>query len=35
MVHHHQDGIIRTKRWKVCDEVHEIKNHGDAWVDIG
>ncbi len=21
-VHHHQDGVIRIKRWKVCDEDH-------------
>jgi hypothetical protein len=20
--HHHQDGVVRTRRWKMCDEVH-------------
>jgi hypothetical protein len=22
MVHHHQNGIIKTKRWEICDEIH-------------
>jgi hypothetical protein len=22
IVHHHQNGIIRIRRWKICDEVH-------------
>jgi arginine/lysine/ornithine decarboxylase len=22
MVHHHQDGIAKNKRWKIYDEVH-------------